>query len=334
MSSISGGGVDLSHLAGGQAGAGAQPGAQPGGQPGAAQPGGAPGAGQQGGSAPQEVDMQSVILELTDQTWEQAVQLSTVVPVVIDLWATWCEPCKSLGPVLEKVTREHGGKIVLAKIDVDQNPQLAGAFQAQSIPLVAALVGGRPVQLFQGAQPEQQVREVFDQLLELAKQQGVTGKVNAPDLEEGHAEGEEDAEEPQQQVNPEHEKALAALEAGDFATAAAEYGDVLKRNPKDGEARAALAQVKLLDRLQGHEADDIRKNAADQPDDVDAQMLVADLDVSGGHIEDGFLRLLELFQKTDERDRVQKRLLELFDVVGSTDPRVTAARGQLANLLY
>ena len=111
-------------------------------------------------------------------------------PVVVDLWAEWCGPCKQLSPILEKVVIELGGRLVLAKVDVDANPQLAQAFRAQSIPMVVALVGGQPVPLFTGAVPEQQVREVFAQLLQLAAQNGVTGSIDVAGDEGAPADAE------------------------------------------------------------------------------------------------------------------------------------------------
>lgn len=308
---FSGGAVDLSHLT-----------ARP-------QQGSGPAQDQRAGGG-QVVDVPSLVFDVTDQTFEQAAQLSSVVPVVIDLWAEWCQPCKTLGPLLEKVTAEFAGRLVLAKVDVDANPGLAQAFQAQSIPTVVALVGGRPVPLFQGAMPEQQIREVFAQLLQLAEQQGLTGRVHAPEVgsvEEGPAEAP---------VNPAHVAALEAIERGDYASAVEEYEQVLIKAPADQEARSALVQVRLLARLQGKSADEIRQAAATDPSDIPAQLSVADLDVSGGHIEDAFLRLLDLFAVSagDDRTPIRERLLELFEVVGQADPRVAAARQRLASLLY
>ena len=323
---LPGGGVDLSHLA-----------ARHQAQAGTAGPGapGAPTTPGAGGGASQTVDVPSLVLDVTDATFEQVAQLSAVVPVVIDLWAEWCQPCKTLGPILEKLALEFGGQLLLAKVDVDSNSGIAQAFQAQSIPTVVALVGGRPVPLFQGAMPEAQVREVFGQLLELAAQQGVTGRVSAPDTQQT-LDGAEPPAPPEPQIPEAHRAAVEAGENGDFATAIAEWEAVLKKAPADAEARAALVQVKLLHRLQGYSIDEIRTAAGLNPTDIEAQMRVADLDVSGGHIEDGFLRLLDLFaaQDADGRAQIRERLLELFEVVGLADPRVIAARGQLANLLY
>lgn len=282
-------------------------------------------------SQAQTVDVPSLVIDVTDQTFEQIAQLSGVVPVVFDLWAEWCQPCKSLSPIIEKITREFQGRVLLAKVDVDANPGLAQAFQAQSIPTVVALVAGRPVPLFQGALPEQQVREFFGKLLELATQNGVTGRVNAPDA----AGADQVAQEPP--VNPAHADALEAVERGDYAAAVSAYEQVLTKAPADQEARAALVQVRLLNRLQDSSAEQIRAAAAADPEDIEAQLRVADLDVSGGHVEDAFLRLIELFSaNTDEQVRttIREHLLELFEVVGVTDPRVIAARTKLANLMF
>ena len=317
---VSGGAMDLSHLA----------------QRGRSQPAQAATPGQGGATtdnAGRVVDVPSIVLDVTDQTFEQVAQLSAIVPIVIDLWADWCQPCKTLTPILEKVTREQGGRVVLAKIDVEANPGLAQAFQAQSIPTVVALVAGRPVPLFQGAIPEDQVREFYSRLLQLAEQQGVTGRVNAPDLEMS---SDEDAD-AEPEIPEAHRAAIEAAERGDYAAAEEEWDRVLLHSPADTVAKDARVQIRLLRRLSEHSADEIRDSAAREPGNVEAQLRVADLDISGGHVEDAFLRLLDLYQSADpetERPQIHERLLELFEVVGVADPRVIAARGRLANLLY
>jgi putative thioredoxin len=224
---------------------------------------------------------------------------------------------------------ELGGRVVLAKVDVDANPQLSQAFRAQSIPMVVALVAGQPVPMFTGAVPEQQVREVFAQLLQLAAQNGVTGSVAV----DGDAPQEEPAEPP---LPPLHAEAFAAIEEGDYARAITAYEKALAENPRDAEARAGLGQVRLLDRVQGVDLQAARAAAASAPQDVAAQFAVADLDLAGGHVEDAYGRLLDLFAQlpADERTPVRERLLELFALVGDADPRVIAARGRLASLLF
>jgi putative thioredoxin len=272
----------------------------------------------------------SLVMDVTDETFAQVLELSRTVPVVIDLWAEWCGPCKQLSPVLERVVTELGGRLVLAKVDVDANPQLSQAFRAQSIPMVVALVAGQPVPLFTGAVPEQQVREVFAQLLQLAAQNGVTGTVAV----EGEAPTEEAPTEPP--LPPLHAEAFEAIEAGDFPRAIAAYEKALAENPRDADARAGLGQVRLLDRVQGADLEAARAAAAAAPLDVDAQLAVADLDIAGGHVDDAFGRLLDLFGAlpADERAPVRERMLELFALVGDTDPRVISARGRLASLLF
>lgn len=284
------------------------------------------------GGAPSAIPVPSLVLEGTDANFADVLELSRLVPVVIDLWAEWCGPCKELSPTLEKLVAEYGGRLLLVTVDVDSNPQLAQAFQAQSIPTVSAVVGGRPLSLFVGALPEAQVREVFDQLLALAAQNGVTG-VAAVEGTPAPVEGEAPVEEP---LPPHHAEAYAAIERGDLDAAIAEYRTAIAQDPRDGLAVAGLAQVSLLARLRGTTVDAIRNAAGERPDDREAQLAAADLDVSGGHLDDAFDRLLALFPRLDAagKDTVRARLLEYFEIGGAEDPRVIAARRRLTNLLY
>ncbi|MFJ6427796.1 tetratricopeptide repeat protein [Microbacterium maritypicum] len=271
-----------------------------------------------------------VVVDATDETFGQILELSRTVPVVVDLWAEWCGPCKQLSPIIEKVTRELGGRVLLAKVDVDANPQLAQSFRAQSIPMVVALIAGQPVPMFTGAVPEQQVRDVFAQLLQVAAQNGVTGSLSV---------GEEGAD-PEPPVEPElpplHAEAFAAIEVGDYASAITAYEKALAENPRDADALAGLGQVRLLDRVQGLDLQAARAAAADGPLDVQAQFDVADLDLAGGHVDDAFGRLLDLFAQlpSDQRTPVRERLVELFGLIGAEDPRVVSARNRLSSLLF
>ncbi|MFF1875610.1 tetratricopeptide repeat protein [Kitasatospora herbaricolor] len=283
------------------------------------------------------VTLPSLYFEGTDANFNDFLDLSMTVPVVVDLRADWAEPSAQLSAVLDRVVKDYDGRLVLVRIDVDANPQLVQAFQAQSMPAVAAVIGGRPVQLFSGAVPEAQVRDVFEQLLQLAAQNGVTGRAAV----EGDPAASDDqdagpAELAAEPLPPHHAEAYEAIERGDYAAAIAEYKTAIAQDPRDTMAVAGLAQVSLLDRLDGRSMDEIRSAAAEGPRDVDAQLLVADLDLSGGHVEDAFDRLLTLFPTLDAagREAVRTRILDYFEIVGVDDPRVVKARARLASLLY
>ncbi|MGK5638753.1 tetratricopeptide repeat protein [Streptomyces sp. URMC 126] len=275
-----------------------------------------------------------LVLDVDEASFEHEVlQRSAEVPVVIDFWADWCEPCKQLGPVLERLAGEYAGRFVLAKVDVEANQRLFQQFGVQSIPAVFAVVAGQALPLFQGAAPEAQIRQVLDQLVQVAEQQfGIVGAPVAP----GAA---DEAQVPARPAGP-HDAALGAahdaLDKGDLGGAVQAYKNVLSDDPGNVEAKLGLAQAELLQRVQGMDAQQVRKAAADAPGDVRAQIAAADLDLVGGHVEDAFGRLIDVIRRTagEDRDAARVRLLELFDVIGPDDPRVTAARTALSRALF
>lgn len=286
---------------------------------------GSPGAGE-------PVPLPSLVFTGTDANFNDFLDLSMTIPVIADLGSPQVPQSTELSPVLVRLVREFGGRLVLVQVDVDANPQLAAAFQAQSVPTVAAVIGGRPVALFAGAPAEDQIRSVLAQVLQIAAQNGVTGTASV-DEAAGDAAPAEPEPEP---LPPHHAEAVEAIERGDYEAAMAEYRAAIAQNPRDDLAVAGLAQVGLLARLTGVDAEAARSAAAGNRADLDAQLAVADLDLSGGHVDDAFGRLLELFpgQDADGRERIRTRLLDYFEIVGAADPRVTRARGRLASLLY
>jgi putative thioredoxin len=275
-------------------------------------------------AAPKGGGASSLVVEATDATFSSILELSNSVPVLVEFYG------QGLEPALTPLVAEYGGRMVLATVDGTRNPQLVQAFQVTEVPTVAAVIAGRPLQLFVGLPAEDEIRAVLDQVLEVAKQQNVTGTVPVADADAPEA---EPVEEP---LPPHHQEAYDAIAAGDFATAIAEYQTAIAQNPRDALAVAGLAQVSLLARLEGTTVDELRSAAAAAPTDVDAQLAVADLDISGGHVDDAFLRLLDLFPTLDAdgKNAVRTRLLEFFEVVGADDPRVIAARRRLTALLY
>nr|WP_240898538.1 tetratricopeptide repeat protein [Kocuria sediminis] len=262
--------------------------------------------------------------EVSTADFQEVAQLSTQVPVVFVLWARFSQQSVAFADTLEQVVDRYRGRMLLASVDAEASPEIAQMFQAQSVPTVVALLGGRPVPLFNSTVPAEQAGQLLDELLGLAEQNGISGTVEPVR-----------ANEPEP-LPPLHQEAADALEAGDLDAAEAAYRRAIAENPGDRDAKLALAQVHLLQRVLPLDAATVRAEAAAAPDDVAAQLAVADLDVSGGHVEDAFRRLLELVRRTagEDRDTVRRRLLELFDVVGAEDPRVVTARGALMRALF
>ncbi|MGV9247884.1 tetratricopeptide repeat protein [Streptomyces sp. NPDC003710] len=288
---------------------------------------------QGGGGAVSPADL---VIDVDEAGFERDVlQRSTEVPVVIDFWAEWCQPCKQLSPILERLALEYNGRFVLAKIDVDANQMLMQQFGVQGIPAVFAVVAGQALPLFQGAAPEEQIRATLDQLVQVAEQRfGLTGLTVDPDAEPGATPVA--AEVPAGPYDALLEAAVQALDAGDLGGAIQAYKNVLTDDPGNTEAKLGLVQAELLKRVRDLDPQQVRKEAAEKPGDVPVQIAAADLDLVGGHVEDAFGRLIDTVRRTagEDRDAARLRLLELFEVVGAEDPRVAAARRALARALF
>ena len=268
------------------------------------------------------------VLDVTEQTFQaEVLERSLQVPVVVDLWATWCGPCKQLSPVLERLAEAGGGAWVLAKVDVDANPRIAQAFGVQSIPMVVAVVAGQPVDAFNGALPEPQVRQWISRLLDALRD-----RMPAIAEAEAAAGGDAPAEEPE---DPRFTAAEDALERGDYAAAEAAYQQILAAEPANEQAAAALAQVRFLARAERADPTAVAKADA-APDDVDAQLAAADAQLATDDVEGAFDRLVKMVARTsgDERDRVREHLVGLFELFPADDSRVSAARRALARALY
>lgn len=270
------------------------------------------------------------VVDVDQATFPDLVQSSTQHPVVVVLWSPRSEASATVAADLAVLADEDAGRWLLARIDAEANPQIAQAFQAQSVPTVVAVLAGQPLPLFQGAYPKDQVRAVLDQVLAAAEANGITGRAapNATDAPDEPA--------PEPELPPLHQAAYDAIERDDLAAATAAYEQALKENPRDALARAGLAQVGLLDRTRDHDLQTAREAAAANPADVDAQLAVADLDILGGKVEDAFGRLVDVLRTTfgPDRERVRVRLVDLFEVIGGEDPRVIAARRAMASALY
>jgi putative thioredoxin len=300
-----------------------------------------------------------VVIDVTEETFNtDVVERSRTTPVIMDLWAEWCGPCKQLSPVLEKLAIEASGQWILAKVDVDANPQLSAALQVQSIPMVVAVIGGQLVDGFLGALPEAQVRQWIGQVLEVAEKMGLP-------LAGGGAAGEAQTAEDAQADGPAasddragmpgdragatgrpgagappmpaaYAAARAAMERGDLDGAAKAFEQELAANPGDPVAKAGLAQVNLIRRVSSYDQAQARRDAAEHPGDVAAQIRVADIDLASGRIEEAFDRLLGVVRRTsgEEREQARAHLVSLFELLPPNDPQVKRARSALSTLLF
>ena len=290
-------------------------------QPASAAPGGGAGPAASGAYA----------VDVSDQNFQDVLESSMSAPVVLVFYSPTRSPeSASLAADLQTLANEFEGKFLLGKVDIDAAPSIAQAMQIPSVPLVALVVQGRPAPLFQDAPPIDELRTALNQVFQQLATQGFTGR-HQPRAGAGPVD-----ENGEPEVDARYAPAQDALEAGDIDLAVAEYQKLVDANKADAEAVGGLAMAQVLQRTQGAELNAARAAAAERPDDVDAQTLVADLDLLGGHVDDAFRRLVELVRRTSEaeRDQARSHLIGLFAAVGNDDPRVLAARRDLASALF
>jgi len=243
--------------------------------------------------------------------------LSLVRPVIVVMWSPRSAESADIVKILGKLEVDYKQAFALARVDIEAHPQVGQAFQTKSIPYAVAIIAEQMVPLFEQSYPEAQVRMVIDKVLALAAEQGI-----------GQA--------PVEQMEAEEIEALDALEAGNYPAAEAAYKKWLARKPSENFAKLGLAQTQLLMRTEGLELDTVIAESTKNPSDIALQLKAADVEMVNGGVEAAFTRLLHAVRATagDDRAKVKDHLLNLFALVDPTDPRLVAARKELASALF
>ena len=247
----------------------------------------------------------------------EILPLSLVRPVIVLMWTSRSPESVEMVKTFGKLETDYKAAFSLARVDIDANPEVAQAFQTKSVPYAVAIIAEQMVPLFEQAYPEAQVKLVIDKVLTLSSEQGV-------------------GEAPVEQVEPEETDAINALESGDYIAAEAAYNKWLARKPNENFAKLGLAQTQLLIRTEGLDLNTVIAQSTAAPTDIDLQLMAADVEIVNGGVEAAFTRLLHAVKATtgDDRTKIKNHLLGLFALVDPSDPRLTAARKELASALF
>jgi putative thioredoxin len=247
----------------------------------------------------------------------EILPLSLVRPVIVLMWSSRSPESVEMLKTLGKLEDDYKAAFGLARVDIDSNPEVAQAFQTKSVPYAVAIIAEQMVPLFEQSYPEAQVKMVIDKVLTLASERGI-----------GQA--------PVEQIEPEENEAMDALESGDYIAAEAAYKKWLARKPSENLAKLGLAQTQLLMRTEGLELNVVVAQSAATPTDIELQLKAADVEIVNGGVEEAFTRLLQVIKAShgDDRNKVKNHLLSLFALVDPSDPRLTSARKELASALF
>ena len=281
---------------------------------------------------------------MDDSTFESVVNASLATPIVLVLWSPQAPESAQHLRELADAARSSGGRFQVAGADLAGSPGVMQALtpvlqqvfgQISALPVVIGLLGGQPMPFYVGVQPMEQVDQLLEKFLETAVTNGITGRVEVGDADPDDGDDEADGQQ-EGELPPLHQAAYDAIDGGDWAGAISAYEQALEQDPSDEMARLGLGQVQLLERTSGLDVADVRARAAADPTDVEAQIQAADVDLVGGHVEDGFLRLVDTVRRTtgQDRDAARTHLLGLFEVIGAHDPRVQKARSALMSALF
>ncbi len=271
-------------------------------------------------------------LEVDEPSFQATLEASMTAPVLLVFYSPSRLPeSETMARDLATVAEEYEGRFLAGLVDIDASPAIAQAVQLPSVPYVFAVLDGRPAPLIQDVLSLDDLRAAINQVMQQLTAQGMTARHQPRTGAVAPVEGDDEPA-----ADPRYAPAEDALAANDFSTAVAEYEKLVAANPADSEAAAGLAMARVLRRTEEADAAAALEAAAAAPDDVEAQTLVADLDLLSGRVDDAFVRLIELVRRTsgDERNAAREHLLGLFAAVGNDDPRVLKGRQLLANALF
>jgi putative thioredoxin len=269
------------------------------------------------------------VTEVTEATFDATIRKSVQYPIVLEFYSAKAPESAQMGQTLTELANAAGGSWLLARLNIDTAPQIVQALQIRAVPMVAGVLGGQLVPLWQGSMPKEDAQKVIGELLKMAAGNGILGKAEpqAPAAAEAGAHPEED---------PRYAPAYDAMERGDYGAAQAEFDKLVVANPADTLAKTGRAQAGLLARAATLDPAQVAARAADPAASVDAIMDAADLDLASGQVERGFARLTSAIAAAvgDDRERLRLRLLELFDTVDPADPVLLKARRNLTTALF
>jgi putative thioredoxin len=277
----------------------------------------------------------SYAVDVTEQSFQALLESSVTAPVVLVFYSPSRVPeSTTYADEVVAAVEAYDGRFLAGLVDIDAAPTIAQSLQIPQVPLLMVILDGRPAaQPIPGVLKRDEIDTLLNQLAQGLTAQGITARHQPLSAAAPASEEDDDGE---VQVDPRYAAAQQALENDDIDGAVAEYQRLVDANPADTEAAAGLAMSRVLQRTQGVDLDAARAAAAANPDDLDAQTLVADLDLLGGQVDEAFTRLVDLVRRTsgDERNRAREHLLGLFAAVGNDDPRVLRGRQNLASALF
>ena len=269
----------------------------------------------------ENINVPALVMKVDTSSIRDYLPLSEKIPILMLFVQASDEASESLVKSVTALVQKTAGSMIALVVDAAASPELAQAFELNQIPSAYGLLKGQPAPLFVGNQPMEQIQLVITKVLEVAKENGLTGKAVVKEPEK------------EPELSPTMTAAYAAIDSGDYQSASALYEKALIENPNDSLAEAGLAQVKLLIRLEGK---DLAAIAASEPNSADSILDKADALIATGNAGLGFALLLSLFEKTDkdQREPIRLRLVEMFLVAGNDNPDVIAARKSLSLLLF